>query len=58
MFMCSEEQISQREIVKQLIAALNDIAANETGVNALSPQVEIAHIHRYYTRHQGLSTRT
>ncbi len=32
-------------------------AANEKGVNAPS-QVGIAHIHRYYTRNQGLSTTT
>ncbi|WP_206192788.1 hypothetical protein, partial [Vibrio cholerae] len=42
---------------KRLIAALNDIAANEKGVNAPS-QIGRAHIHRYYTRHQGLSSTT
>lgn len=48
---------ARRAMVKRLIAALNDIAANEKGVKAPS-QIGRAHIHRYYTRHQGLSTTT
>lgn len=45
---------ARRAMVKRLIAALEDIAANEKGVQ-FPTQVGRAHIHRYYTRHQHLS---
>ncbi|EIC9639678.1 hypothetical protein QYJ89_004758 [Salmonella enterica] len=48
---------ARRAMVKRLIAALEDIAANEKGVKSPS-QVGRAHIHRYYVRHQRLSATT
>ena len=48
---------ARRAMVKRLITALEDIAANERGVKYPN-QVGRAHIHKYYARHQNLSPTT
>ncbi|EHK9070989.1 hypothetical protein QUN95_003066 [Vibrio parahaemolyticus] len=50
-------KVARRNMVKRLITALEDIAANEHGVKQ-PPQVGRAHIHRYYNRRDDLSEAT